>query len=730
MSHVELGRIFQKSRVRIWQIASQNISDMFTSSEESLWFYAGACAAMLPQLETDSSTPQQSPITFGHHNWRERQKRLYESRVANLPNDPKNEVEGEEGIGEVEGEEGIGEVEGEEGISEEEGEEGVSEEEGVCDELAEPEIPERCSLILARTILSDIERNLRVRNKAHWRYNRKTVMFAYILRSYSSVCYEYLRKVLPFPSRQTISTYYRDIERKLEASYEERNVDYIITEYFNRHPLPSMTEKLYCSISIDAFSMSVLEKKKLIPSGAKVFDHRDDTYCILDSQKMEVDLETTLEEPTPEDLLSSRLMTTVHNNVFLVVLNPIDWQHPCVVLSAFAWTSGRANQDIVKFVVECIEKLKTYNVEVRAIASDGDPGYNVLHDSFFTLWKDLRADELIDIYDKLCEESLYDLTVFNSVFKLSALPVADPLHAIKIARSRALTKLVFMTTKIKVSELSFAIFKGETWFDDKSQLSRISDFHALSMFSPETFVKCFKNNEIAAATYLWPWLSLMLVIRTPFLSLDCRKSLLCGAFTLFQFFFNQDASKDFQGVKVSIRACKEQDGFTFFEPKYLQRVLHLIICIYKELTDGITPRIRMSSFGSHINENIIGRIRLGSHGNPEFSIIMRTVAKAELRRILQTELGVENYVRGRDNIGGTKIEPTLLNLVEGIDFQGAAKGLVKYLRSGTVDFAMTELEKICGFLANILERKDEIYPIYPPNPSANSGIMARLIKFE
>ena len=138
----------------------------------------------------------------------------------------------------------------------------------------------------------------------------------------------------------------------------------------------------------------------------------------------------------------------------------------------------------------------------------------------------------------------------------------------------------------------------------------------------------------------------------------------------------------------------------------------------------------MSSFGSHINENIIGRIRLGSHGNPEFSIIMRTVAKAELRRILQTELGAQNYVRGRDNIGGTKIEPTLLNLVEGIDFQGAAKGLVKYLRSGTVDFAMTELEKICGFLANILERKDEIYPIYPPNPSANSGIMARLIKFE
>ena len=118
----------------------------------------------------------------------------------------------------------------------------------------------------------------------------------------------------------------------------------------------------------------------------------------------------------------------------------------------------------------------------------------------------------------------------------------------------------------------------------------------------------------------------------------------------------------------------------------------------------------MSSFGSHINENIIGRIRVTCHGDPRFTVIMRSIAKAELRRIHQAELGVEHCIRGRDNVGGTKLNPDITEVMEGIDFTAAAKGLLKALDFNAGDVAQVELDKIVEFLVGVVDRKDQIYP--------------------
>ena len=219
------------------------------------------------------------------------------------------------------------------------------------------------------------------------------------------------------------------------------------------------------------------------------------------------------------------------------------------------------------------------------------------------------------------------------------------------------------------------------------------------------------------------------MFRISFLSIECRKSLLCGAFSLFQFFFNQNAKKDFGKAKVSVRSGKNTDGVTFFEPTYLLRVIHLVICIYQELKEG-PGKLRMSAFGSHINENIIGRIRVGCHGNPRFPVIMRVVAKAEMRRILQSELGIQDSIRGRDNVGGTKLDPSRSDTVDGIDFEGLAKRLIKSLTSGSIDDLESAVSEIASFLEEISERENESYPVYLPNSSSNSGIMARLIHLE
>ena len=703
LSDIKLGEVFNRSRERIFQIARAELSEIFPCEEASTWFHAGLHAASLLHGQKGCTLQQQTSGDARNKDYYARKAHNREMSIRNLQCARKSG----------------------------------------CDETLEPEYSEKdvddptvetevCSSqspsrILARTVIDDIEKNMTREQPRTWRYSRNTLMFSYILRSYSSVCYEYMRKVFPLPSRQLIMQYYRTIEEKLEKSYEKLDLGYIVPGYFDRNPLKSMNETLVCSISVDAFSMCVLEKKRLVADAVKIITHMLDETT--DESKVEVGIDNVSEEATPEDELTSRLLTEVHNNVFLVVLNPLNWEHPSAVLAAFSWTSGHANCEIIKLLAGCIQQLKHYNIEVRAIGSDGDSGYNCLHDCFFELWKDLRYDELIDIYDRISEKPHYDLRLMDTTLNLSACPVADPLHALKIARSRLLRQTIFLTRNVVVSDASFAIFKNESWFRDTSQLSKLSDFYALSMFSAETFLRCCEHGEYAAAIYLWPWLSLVLVVRVPFLSLNCRQSLLVGAFTMFQFYFNQETKKEFKDVKVADRAYDGCCGVTFFDHKYLLRVLHLIICVYKELNDG--PRkLRMSSFGSHINENIIGRIRVSCNGDPRFPVIMRSIAKAELRRVLQAELGVEQCIKGRDNVGGAKLNPEVNYTMEGIDFAAAAKGLLSSLQSLSLNTAEAELSKICVFLRDIVAAKDHIYRIYEPNKSSNSGIIARLMHFE
>ena len=106
------------------------------------------------------------------------------------------------------------------------------------------------------------------------------------------------------------------------------------------------------------------------------------------------------------------------------------------------------------------------------------------------------------------------------------------------------------------------------------------------------------------------------------------------------------------------------------------------------------------------------------------------MAKAEMRRILQSELGIEHSIRGRDNTGGTKLDPSVPGTMEGIDFPAASKDLIKSLETNQIEWAQANLAKIRAFLTKVTERSNEIYKLYQPNQASNSGIMARLIKFE
>ena len=672
----ELAKRYDRTPQRIYQIAASQDLEIFGSEDAKSWFDAGVAAAKacFPQNPDHIDTNR---LVEARRARRMTRDGLIETRTKNLPVRSPVEEDRNEG------------------------------EDVVCYEVDAPETGNDINdAAIANLILENMSENLRSGRR---RYEPVVMKFAYILRSYSAVCYDYMRRVLPLPSRQAIAANYKEVERKLTRCYEDpEQFDYVITSYFDRHPLPNMNQPLTCTLSIDAFSISVFENKFV--------------------ENPENKFEVAVERVAEDELMMPKLPLRPCNSVFLLMLNPLNWNHPSAVLSAFPWQHGHAEHQIVKYILECVMRLKKYNIEVCALATDGDSGYNILHDACGKLWMKSKFGNFLDILNKVIR-GCSEVRIGKSLFRTKLLPIADPLHAIKIARSRVLSHVVFLAQGVVVSERSFKTFCEQSWFKDRTQLAKLSDFYAISMFDADTLLQCYEQSEYTAAIYLWPWLSLVLVIRSPFLSSNCRLSLLNSAFNMCQFFYNQDLKLDFGDSKVTTRAWKQSAGVSFFEPNYLLRVLHLIICLYNVLLNH-NQQLRMSALGSHVNENVIGRIRVACHGNPRFDVVQRAIAKAEVRRVLQAELGIEHVIRGRDNVGGTKLDSGNPCDLEGKDFVSLTDSLIQSLRTGSIEGAAAPLREICEFLRLVSTRSKESYHIYQPNQAANCGVMARLIKFK
>ena len=692
----ELAGIFKKSPQWIGQIRKHHVSTYFPNEEAQRWFEAGIKACKISQKRENPPTEICTAPRLCDYRRIKAQAReaLIAMRSQHLPgrqqdlNCSERCLEEEEEIEEINDDD---------------------------DSVSESE-----NRKLGRLIACSMMTNLEKKSANARRYPLEVVKFAYVLKSYSNACYDYLRSVLPLPSRQIIDSRYKVVERRIMTHYQNPDcMGEIIEAYLDRHPMDSLQEKLQCTISIDAFSMTVWKKKSSYGS-----EQKGPLGCETEVSLNRVAHEEVHEKGKPSNPGPS---TDYCNSIFLVVLHPLRWDKPSVPLMALPWRSGHADKDVVTVLLNVIKGLEIYNIEVRAIASDGDSGYSCLHKGMFKLWKQKRNADFFDIFNRISMEAKFRVKLEDSLFVLQCFPVADPLHALKIARSRVLTHTVFLASDVQVSRESFEIFKDETWFSDQTQLGKMSDYHAIAMFSPESILELTKAGQIAAAVYLWPWTALILVIRVPFLTLDCRRSLLHGALKMCQFFFNQ-TSADFPGHDVNVRFTDGCDGVTFFETSYLLRVLHLILGIFGELVNG-AHKLRLSCFGSHITENIIGRIRVACHGNPTLDVVMRAMAKAEMMRILQSELGVVPIIRARDNAGGTKLDAGIACNEEGLDFARISDMLIDALKSADIDLAKEALGCLSGFLQAVHDRRKEVFHLYLPNAAANSGIMARLLRF-
>ena len=604
-------------------------------------------------------------------------------------------------------------------------------------ELPEEERPDEpftedqiMALELAGQVLKNMQANLQKKDKRGWRYNKEIVDLGYMISRRSQAAYEMLRQVLPMPSRQTLTSAFGEMEQTLSAGLQDIGMLHKLLEnYFERAPLATTEEQLQYTLAIDAFSINIFAEYAVnVREATKGLEGKQCAEALAAIRKAEsqiekqgaVDVEQLQQQDCPQRF----------NNCFLVVLVPFRWDRPHLVLSLFPAKSGSANEDVVSKIFQLIEVCSAYNINIRTIATDGDRGYSGLHTAVSNRWlgKRHQSFETLLVEFQRVRNIPYRLPQ-GTTHKLSAIPIADPLHALKVARSRVLKRLVFLTPSSSVSQNDFRAFENESWYKDRSPLARMSDYHALMMFSPRTLKQVIEDKNYNAAAYLWGWTSLMLVIRVPYISIETRQALLIGSFHVFIAFLNPILDEKFKKMHVTTRFVDGSIGVTFFEPYYLIRVIHLIFALYIELSRG-GRCLRLSAFGTHVNENLIGRARVGASGINSFPVFLRHFAKTEISRLLEHVHGISNLVRTRDNVGGTKLDLHNIKQLEALDIGAVTASFIQAFEQSDESNMSSNLDKIGDFLDDIMKREGEVLRLYEPNRAANSGIMARLISFD
>lgn len=106
---------------------------------------------------------------------------------------------------------------------------------------------------LTRAVIRNLQENANTKYRNRWRFEKATVDIGYIISRYSQRAYNMMRQVLPFPSRQTLSSRFSEQEQILCEAFQDTDQAHILIEhYLDRAPFDSEGEELQCCLAIDA----------------------------------------------------------------------------------------------------------------------------------------------------------------------------------------------------------------------------------------------------------------------------------------------------------------------------------------------------------------------------------------------------------------------------------------------------------------------------------------------
>jgi hypothetical protein len=229
------------------------------------------------------------------------------------------------------------------------------------------------------------------------------------------------------------------------------------------------------------------------------------------------------------------------------------------------------------------------------------------------------------------------------------LPIRDILHLAKNFRTRFLKySLAFANGRFKKTidqNKVRAILHLEAPLDDLSPLGKMRDAYPLAIMRVENIVALIGQDAIIEAIARLPMTLCFAAIRLESIPRETRSYLLRISFFLV---WKVREMREI-GIDPNPETAK-QDSITIFTSRwtirFLDTLLLLIFCIEKY------RRLALDRLGTHPLENFFGFVRWDSNDINTAEQMIRTIAHADIAREAGRDLGLEEQLRKRVNLGG------------------------------------------------------------------------------
>ena len=415
----------------------------------------------------------------------------------------------------------------------------------------------------------------------------------------------------------------------------------------------------------------------------------------------------------------------VYNNGFLFMMIPIDFRYPSIVIHGEKESAGNYNENIDKIARFIKITLMCHGFNVWFKATDGDRYPSQEHINFFNNHIAGKSGDFLKLVNKIFNELVNDITL--------TIPIGDPFHLFKALRSR------YQIHPIKLyadSDLSTDYEKAESILEigqalsDMTHLGKMRDCYCIKLFTLENVVKLLKAGGFIDSTFIFPVACWIVSIFSTKIDLSFRLFFTELAFQMFSDF--HEHFTDLKKQKIFQRTQEANGSVTIHEEQYIVRILNTLVA--SAVAFIFSDFIRTDGIGTHLVENQIGIAR--QNGNdPRWMRILAAFAHAYLRKKIAHKYDLALHIQGRINDGGIKInkkmdsknEDELISKPE----NWSVSRILQLFHGICINETSTVLQQDLSDFIEELENRGPLIKEndYEVNPTANHGILARLISF-
>ena len=473
----------------------------------------------------------------------------------------------------------------------------------------------------ANVIYQEISRNIDLPPNRR-RYSDYFRSFALLLMITSLPAYLLLRRVLPFPSRQSLletGEHKFWLETGIVTSFDQ--LDFALSDYTRELDSPNGVKGI---LAVDAISLT--PHMRIDKDG---FVHGTVVQEVV-SEEVLRNISNTFKGY--EKFVRERANVTI-TDCFVYQFQPYNASIRCITVFVEASTTGKASSHELSNLFSLKHALQKFNLTVDGFAFDGDSAYLKMHEEFFNTYSAVARGDTFFRYEDV----------------ETPMAISDPLHLLKRARYRLVSKCI--DAGMSGSEQLLNLEAMKEMFDvpntvfDNSQYTKMHDDLPLKMFSLRNLMKLVDANLSSETAYLLPVVLLNTALKEKQLLQIERMNLLEVA--LYYMLCYHGMVHNARSPLKPQRSVRN-GTVRMFTDAFVMEFCNTAASLLRVLA---TERglISLNRIGSNPIEHLFGLIRMKSRDAHTFEKLRKTLGNIELHRQMQGMFGVGAPVNKRES---------------------------------------------------------------------------------